>query len=88
MKVLSLYDRTAGFYGRPFFVPSTGVGVRDLTDEVRKSDSVIGKHASDYDLYDLGDFEDRAGSFSLHAHPVLVVNCSALIFEGSEATAA
>ena len=64
-KVVSIYDRAAGVYGRPGFVPSAGVAVRDFTDEVNRAadDNQLYKHPDDFDLYSLGGFDDNAADF-------------------------
>lgn len=61
--VYSVYDRAAQFYGRPFFVVAAGQATRSFRDEVNRSDSEFGKHPDDYDLWQLGLFDDVSGFF-------------------------
>jgi hypothetical protein len=73
--VVSVRDRAAEVFNRPFFVPHRGVAVRDFTDEVNRSapDNALNKHADDFDLYLLGTFDDGAASFQLEDPPVVLV---------------
>ena len=67
MEVMCVRDAAIESFGRPFFVPHVGQALREFTDEVRStsSDSVVAKHPEDYDLYHLGTFDPKDGSFSV-----------------------
>ena len=70
----SVKDRAADAYGRPMFVPSVGVAIRSFSDEVNRSDTdnQLFNHPDDFDLYELGEFDDNTGLFSLHEQPKLL----------------
>nr|QJB18943.1 MAG: nonstructural protein [Microvirus sp.] len=70
----SVKDRAADAFGRPMFVPSTGVAIRSFSDEVNRSDSEnqLFNHPDDFDLYEFGEFDDNSGIFSLHEQPKLL----------------
>ena len=74
MIVVSIKDRAADAYGRPFYVPSVGVAIRSFQDEVNRAaeDNQMYQHPDDFDLFDLGSFDDNTGSFDLHEAPVLL----------------
>lgn len=74
MIVVSVKDSAANAFMRPFFVPSTAVAIRSFTDEInRKSeDNPMYAHSEDYELYDLGEFNEDDGSFDTHM-PILLV---------------
>lgn len=63
--VLSVYDRAAAAFGRPFFAASVGAAIRSFQDEVNRpaEDNPMNKHASDFDLFELGVFDDSSGLF-------------------------
>jgi len=69
--ICSVKDRAADAYGRPMFVPSTGVAIRSFTDEVNRADkdNQLYNHPDDFDLYDHGIFDDSTGMFTLHELP-------------------
>jgi hypothetical protein len=63
--VVSVRDRAADVFGRPFYVPHRNVAVRDFTDEVNRSsgDNALFRHPDDFDLYLLGTFDDNTAKF-------------------------
>ena len=67
MVICSIRDSAADAYGRPFFLPSVGVAIRSFTDEVNRSseDNQIYQHPEDFDLFELGEFDDTTGRFVL-----------------------
>jgi hypothetical protein len=72
--VVSVKDRAADVFNRPFFVPHRNVAIRDFTDEVNRTaaDNQLSKHPDDFDLYLLGEFNDATGEFSISQPQVLV----------------
>jgi hypothetical protein len=70
----SVKDRAADAYGRPMFVPSTGVAIRSFSDEINRSDAdnQLYNHPDDFDLFEFGEFDDNTGSFELHEQPKLL----------------
>ena len=67
MVICSIRDSAADAYGRPFFLPSVGVAIRSFTDEVNRSaeDNQIYQQPEDFDLFELGEFDDATGKFAL-----------------------
>jgi len=74
MLVCTIRDRAAEAYGRPFFLPATGVAIRSFQDEVNRKaeDNQVYQHPDDFDLYELGSFDDFSGKFELHEQPKLL----------------
>ena len=74
MLVCTIRDRAAEAYGRPFFLPATGVAIRSFQDEVNRDapDNQVYAHPDDFDLYELGVFDDFDGKFALHDDPKLL----------------
>jgi hypothetical protein len=74
--ICTVYDRAAETYARPMFVPSIGVAIRSFTDEVNRNDSnnQLFNHADDFDLYELGEFDDQTSRiFMLDLPKVLIL---------------
>ena len=71
MIVCSIKDRAAEAFGRPFFLPAVGVAVRSFQDEVNRpsEDNQVYQHPDDFDLYELGSFDDSNGRFDLYEDP-------------------
>lgn len=73
--IVSVKDRAAEVFNRPFFVPHRNVAIRDFTDEVNRSaaDNQLNKHPDDFDLYLLGQFDDNSGTFTAEEAPMVLV---------------
>ena len=74
LNICSVKDRAADAYGRPMFVPSTGVAIRSFSDELNRSDTdnQLFNHPDDFDLYEFGVFDDNTGLFDLYDQPKLL----------------
>lgn len=69
-EVLSVRDRAANAYGRPFFTASVGQAIRSFSDVINgKDDSEIQRHPGDFDLFHLGQFDDETGNFLQYPAP-------------------
>lgn len=64
-KVCAVYDHAVQTFGQPFFVAATGAALRSFTDEVNRAagDNPLHVHPEDFDLWELGSFDDELGSF-------------------------
>ena len=74
LNICSVKDRAAEAYGRPMFVPSTGVAIRSFSDEINRAsdDNQLYNHPDDFDLFEFGVFDDNTGLFELHEQPKLL----------------
>jgi hypothetical protein len=74
LNICSVKDRAADAFGRPMFVPSTGVAIRSFSDELNRSDAdnQLYNHPDDFDLYEFGIFDDNTGLFDLYDQPKLL----------------
>jgi len=61
MGVFSVFDRAAGAYLRPFFFPRPGEAVRAFQDLVNDDTTQFHRHAEDYVLFHIGDYDDSTG---------------------------
>ena len=57
-KVFSVYDQKAEAYLLPFFFKNTGEAMRAFTTAINDSGSTLGKHYADYNLFEVGEFDD------------------------------
>lgn len=68
--VCAVRDSAVGSFLRPFYVSSVGEAVRGFGDEVvRGGDSMMTKHPEDYELFELGSWDDESASFTCDAPP-------------------
>lgn len=74
--IVAVRDSAADTFGRPFFVPSAAVGIRSFTDEVNRSDeqNSFYKHAKDFALYEIGQYDDSTAQIVVHPQPKLLIN--------------
>lgn len=81
--IVSVYDSKTEAFGRPFFVPTEGAGIRSFLDEVNRiaDDNPLSKHPGDYQLYLLGYFDDSDGQFKNVSPVKLLVQGAAAIRE-------
>lgn len=67
--VCAVRDRALDAFMQPFFAPSVGIAVRSFGDEVNRAESPMAAHPDDYDLYQLGTFDDATGRFAVGDGP-------------------
>jgi len=68
-------DRAAEAFARPMFLPSVGTAIRSFTDEVNRNneENIMHHHPDDFELYDVGVFDDSNCKFELYDQPKLLV---------------
>jgi len=73
--IVSVKDSAAEAFGRPMYLQSLGVAIRSFTDEVNREDkdNQLFNHPDDFDLYELGVFDDSLGRYELRENPTVVV---------------
>ena len=73
--VCAVKDRAAEAFAQPMFVMAAGIAIRGFQDEINRVDdnNQMYKHSDDFDLYELGEFDDGTGLFSLHDQPKVLL---------------
>lgn len=61
LKAFCVYDSKSLSYGAPMFINSVGAALRSFGDVANDESSVICKYASDFVLYEIGEFDDDTG---------------------------
>jgi hypothetical protein len=61
MKVFSIFDCKAEAYLEPFFASTSGLAARRFEEAARNEESQFHKHASDYTLFEIGDWDEMTG---------------------------
>lgn len=69
--VAAVRDRAADVFGIPFFSPTVGTAIRSFNDAVNSPEpsNQLRAHPEDFDLYQLGTYEDHHGLFEMLAQP-------------------
>lgn len=78
LSIFAVYDVKVGAYMQPFFSPSVGSALRSLTDAVNDQKHEFSRHAEDYTLFILGNWDDASGLFDT-SPPESVVTCRELV---------
>lgn len=63
-KAFALYDTKAGMFHVPFFFPHMGQAIRAAIDIGTDLNTIIGRHPSDFALYQIGLYDDSTGTLS------------------------
>jgi len=73
--IVSVRDTAAEAFGRPMYLQSLGVAIRSFTDEVNREDkdNQLFNHPDDFDLYELGVFDDSIGKYEIRDNPSIIV---------------
>jgi len=79
--VCSVFDAKAGTYGTPIFVINRGVAVRSFSDAVTSSGSEFAKHAADYSLYHIADYDNVSGMITKLNAPDFICHASDFVKE-------
>lgn len=62
--IVAVRDLATETFGRPFSVHHPRQAIRSFTDEVNNPESEVGRHAEDYELFQLGTFDDATGELT------------------------
>lgn len=76
LKMFGVFDLKGKAYMQPFFSGTAGCAMRAFGDAVKDGKSPISAHPEDYQLFELGNFDDNSGVV-VAVSPVKVL-CSAL----------
>jgi len=70
MKILVVRDIKADAYAVPMFVASIGGCIRGFADEINKTDdNPLARHPEDYELYELGEYDETTATFTFLPKP-------------------
>jgi len=69
LSIFCVKDRATNVFGQPMFMLSSGQATRSFSDEINnaQADNQLYKHPDDFDLYELGQFDNEAGDFEVFA---------------------
>jgi hypothetical protein len=62
--VCAVKDRAVDAFNRPLYVPTVGVAIRSFNDECNKKDTELHLHPEDYDLYEIGSWDDLTAIYT------------------------
>lgn len=64
--VFAVRDRAADSFGAPFVQVARGQAIRSFSDEINRAapDNQLYLHPDDFDLFELGEFDDSTGLYN------------------------
>jgi hypothetical protein len=68
LKVFSVYDSKVEAYLQPFYMRSKGEALRAFGEVVNSQDHLFSRHPADYTLFEIGEFDEGKGDFTMHTH--------------------
>ena len=74
LKAFAIFDDKAKTFNHPFFSPNEAIAVRVFSDASRDTDTIIGKHPSDFRLYRIGEFDQTSGKITSEEVPEFCCN--------------
>lgn len=77
MKIFSIHDGKASFYGQPWYARTKMEAQRSFADginDVTNPNNLMAKHHADYTLFELGEFDDATGKITLLDAPLPLGN--------------
>lgn len=73
-EMFSIFDTKVQAFHQPMFFRSKGECLRALGDAVNDPKSDLGRHAADYVLHRVGNWDDTNGVLQSRIEPILVCN--------------
>lgn len=64
-KVFTIYDEKAEAFLQPFFAETFGIATRIVSDLVNDPSHQFCRHASDFTLFHIANFDERTGEFEI-----------------------
>jgi predicted acyl esterase len=78
LHVYSVFDKAVGAYLQPFYARSNGEALRSFSEACNNGSSQFAKHAIDYTLVRLGEWDDCSGLF-VTVDPQRVISASEVV---------
>lgn len=82
-KVFAVRDNTAELYNLPYYAPTTGSGKRLFSDTVNDKTSMLAKHPDDFELFELGEYDDVHAEFISNGSPVSLGTARSFLTEAA-----
>lgn len=70
--IYSIFDSKVGAYSRPFYEFSKGSAIRAITEALNDPKTTFAKYPADFNLFELGTFDELSGVIDLHSCPMSI----------------
>lgn len=78
LKIFSLFDKKSAHFGKPIIAPHHAPLIREFSEAVNDDKSTFSKFPSDFDLYEIGDFDHITGQITPQTNPIHIINLTTL----------
>lgn len=78
-KVFAIRDSKAGMYNQPFHMNLVGEAERALHRLVNDDKSTISQYPEDFDLFEIGEFDDQSGLYQCLDTPRHILKAAQLV---------
>lgn len=85
--MLATYDIKAHAFITPFFSQATAVALRDWSTACKDPEHAFARNPEDFQLYELGTFDQVSGMFDPNVPPLHVVSASSIVYPTQSVTA-
>lgn len=75
-KVFAIRDVKADGYSALHVAPSVGVSVRNFSDVVNNRESSMNRYPEDFQLYELGEWDQTSGLIVCHSVPKYIMSAT------------
>jgi hypothetical protein len=75
-KIFSVYDHKGLVYGVPFFKNTNLAAIRDFGDAVQDQQTTLNRHPEDYQLFEIGEYDDNTAEIINQIPPKLMASAS------------
>lgn len=78
LKMYCIYDRKSQIHMPPNYCHNTGHALRVFTDIFRKSDTILNRYSEDFQVFEVGTFDDQTAEIKA-VKPYLICTGSDLL---------
>ncbi len=73
-KMFAIYDNKAEYYLNPLTFNTTGESLRNFSDAVNDTQTMLHRHPGDFNLFEIGTYDNLTGQISMHQNSVNLGN--------------
>lgn len=74
LRIYAIRDIKAAAFAPPFFMQRDEMAIRAFSDAIKDPNHQMSRHAEDYELFHLGEFDDESGKVEPVVGPRFLAN--------------
>jgi len=78
-KIYAVYDTKAKLYQQPICLHNSGVACRAFSDLAKQHESPYGNHPEDFQLWEIGTYDDSLGVIECHDQKTHLIDFADLV---------